>query len=115
MKRAMAIKRLIQNWRQLVKNGDFDAEEMRQSLEEQINGGCQGWDASLEELEIDPELAKIMGYGEELTDEQVEQWCGIVVEAAQKYLKYEALSADLDRYIAQHWTGGDENADETEV
>ena len=82
-----AIEKLIQNWKQLVENGDFDAEEMRQSLEEQVNGGCQGWDASLEELEADPELAEIMGYGEELTEEQEDEWLEIVTEAAKRYLE----------------------------
>lgn len=82
-----AIEKLIQNWKQLVENGDFDAEEMRQSLEEQVNGGCQGWDASLEELETDPELAEIMGYGEELTEEQEDEWLEIVTEAAKRYLE----------------------------
>lgn len=82
-----AIERLVQNWKQLVQNGDLEEQEMIESLKEQVNGGCQGWDSSLEELETDPELAEIMGYGEELTDEQESEWLGIVIEAAKRYLR----------------------------
>lgn len=32
-------------------------------------------------------------------------------EAEEKIKKYEALRADLDEFIAQHWTGGKENGE----
>lgn len=85
-KKQEAIRRLVSNWEDLVECGDFSEEEMVESLIEQIDGGCQGWDSSLEELDADPELLDIMGYDEELSDEQVEEWAGIVTEAAKKYV-----------------------------
>lgn len=84
--REKAIQRLLENWRSLVKNGEFDAEEMIESLTEQVEHASQGWDASLEEFESDPELYDIMGYNEDLTDEQVDEWQKIVEEAARMYL-----------------------------
>lgn len=82
-----AIQRLVNNWNELVECGDFDADEMIESLTEQIDGACQGWDSSLEELDSDPELKDIMGYDEELTDEQANEWLDIVTEAARKYIE----------------------------
>lgn len=83
-----AIERLISNWKQLVNNGDFSYEEMRESLTVQVERSCQGWDSSLEELDSDPELYEMMGYDEdELTDEQMDEWTEVVCRAAQKYLE----------------------------
>lgn len=84
--RQQIINKLVEIWRQMIEDGEFDAEEMRQSLEEQAYGGCQGWDNSLEELECHPELGEMLGYDEDLTDEQFDQWQEIVIEAARRYL-----------------------------
>ena len=80
-----AIKALIANWKELVKNGEFSAKEMRESLMEQINADCQGWDSSEEDLT--EEIARILGYDiEDMTDEQLDEWEGIVSEAAKRYV-----------------------------
>lgn len=86
--RDKVIWRLVGRWKRVVFFGDFDKEEMRKSLEEQVYGGCQGWDSSLDGLEINPDLAEDMGYDvENMTDEQLAEWRDIVIEAAKKYLE----------------------------
>ena len=77
-----AIDRLIFNWERLVAEGDFTEEEMVDSLTEQVDAGSQGWDSSMDELDADPELYNIMGYGDDLTNEQADEWTNIVVRAA---------------------------------
>ena len=88
--REKAIEKLISNWKGLVENGEFEPEEMRESLWEQANHAGQGWDSSFEEFESDPELLDIMGYDlDEMTDEQDDEWVEIVTEAAKRYLEKE--------------------------
>lgn len=90
MAREQAIERLIADWSELVASGEIDAEELRNSLTEQAECNCQGWDSSMEDLEGDPELANIMGYNiDDMTDEQVDEWTQIVTEAARRYLNKE--------------------------
>lgn len=85
--REKAIQRLLENWRSLVDNGDFSAEEMIESLTEQVEHTSQGWDCSTEDLEEDPELAEMLGYDiDSMTDDQWNEWQEIVTEAAKIYL-----------------------------
>lgn len=83
---SIAKSKLIDNWEGLVICGEMDKEEMIESLREQVNMDCQGWDASLEELDYQPELLEIMGYTEDLTDEQVDEWLHVVQDAAIDFL-----------------------------
>lgn len=89
-RRNAAIVKLINNWRELVRTGEMGKYEMIESLQEQVDKNCQGWDMSLEELDLDPTLGFIMGYDiDYMTDEQVDEWEDIVDEAARIYLSYE--------------------------
>lgn len=85
MNRADVVNELARRWAAMVENGEFDAEEMEMSLEEQINGGCQGWDCSLEEADINPDLVDELRL--DLDDEEgQEEWLEIVQDAARRYL-----------------------------
>ena len=79
----LAIKILIETWRNLVKEGEFTKEEMEESLIAQI-GGYE--DTSLEDLTDG--LAEIMGYDiDNITDVQMKEWYDIVNEAAERYMR----------------------------
>lgn len=78
--------KLINNWENLIICREMSKQEMIESLREQVNMDCQGWDASLEELDCQPELLEIMGYTEDLTDEQTDEWLHIVQDAARDFL-----------------------------
>lgn len=81
---------LITGWEELVESGEFSLEDMLESLTEQVEENCQGWDCSTEELDNSPELFDIMGYDEDMTDEQIDEWLEIVQEAAREFiLKWE--------------------------
>lgn len=85
MKRAEVIKELAARWAAMVESGEFDAEEMKMSLEEQVNANCQGWDCSLEEAEINPDLVEELDLDLE-TEEGQEEWLSVVQDAARRYL-----------------------------
>lgn len=82
----IAKSKLIGSWESLITSGEMSKEEMIESLNEQIDMNCQGWDASLEELDYQPELIEIMEYDEDLTDEQVDEWLHVVQYAARAFL-----------------------------
>lgn len=85
--REKAIARLIEDWRSLISDG-WLPEDVNGSLREQVEQNVQGWDSSMEDLEADPSLGDIMGYDiDDMTDEQVDEWCDIVTEAARRYLE----------------------------
>lgn len=74
---------LTANWTDLVKGGDWSAEEMWYSLTEQAEGAC---DMSLEELT--PDLAALLGWDiDALTEEQEGEWSDLVTEAAIEWLE----------------------------
>lgn len=88
----IAINGLMNAWTESVTAGDFTHEDMAQSLTEQVERNCQGWDSSAEEMECHPELAKAMGIDpEDPTDEQIDEWLGVVTEAAKRWLKENKL------------------------
>lgn len=75
---------LTASWQTLIDNGDMTAEEMAESLQDQIDGYA---DMSLDEL--DPILADLMGMDiDDLTDEDLDTWRDLVNETAREWLAY---------------------------
>lgn len=87
-----AVNMLAKAWDTMVGNmaGDMDEIEMAQSLINQIEGGCQGWDMSVEDAEDHPEIAALVGLDMDADpDEQEdawEAWGRVVGEAARRWL-----------------------------
>lgn len=78
---------MIGRWDGLVKSGEIALGEMIESLDNQVHGGCQGWDASTEEYEG---LAEENGWeieGAFDTDEHVDKWLEIVQDTAREWLR----------------------------
>ena len=77
-----AKKTLMSAWDGLIASGDMTAEEMAESLRDQITGYA---DLSAEELT--GEMADILGWDiDDITDEQLDAWCDIVDAAAKEWL-----------------------------
>lgn len=75
---------LTASWQTLIDNGDMTAEEMAESLQDQIDGYA---DMSLDEL--DPILADLMGMNiDDLTDEDLDTWRDLVNETAREWLAH---------------------------
>lgn len=88
----MAISALVEAWNETVDEG-FGETEMAQSLIEQIEGGCQGWDASVEDAEDHPDIALMIGLDPEAEPEDPDEmedlwetWGRVVGEAARRWL-----------------------------
>lgn len=80
-----AIEMLLDRWHALVDNGDMSAEELEESLQEQVDMGCQGWDSCEDDLEED--IAAVMAYDlDDMTEEQWDEWLEVVQTAAKMYL-----------------------------
>lgn len=88
---------LVMQWEDIVSSGDMSASDMIESLDVQVNGGCQGWDCSDEELT--DVYAGMLGYDypDNMTDREYDEWQDIVIDAANIYLRRHRL---MDKLIA---------------
>lgn len=80
--RTQAKEILTANWQDLITSGDMTAEEMAESLQDQISGML---DLSADELTSG--LADLMGWDiDDMTEDQLNEWQGIVDETAREWL-----------------------------
>lgn len=73
---------LKQRWAELVADGNMTEEELRQSLQDQVDGYL---DLSMDEIQEQDTERMGWEYGD-MTDEQMDEWTEIVNEAAREYL-----------------------------
>lgn len=103
----MAIEALVEAWDAVVDSGDMSEIEMAESLTDQVEGGAQGWDMSVEDAEDHPEIAAMIGLDPEAdpeTDEEMERWEAaaeawgrVVGEAARRWLASHPEAAQAAR------------------
>lgn len=78
----IAKKTLIAGWQDLITSGDMTAEEMAESLQDQLDGYK---DMSLDDLT--PTIANLMCWDyNDLTEDDLDEWRSLVSDAATEYL-----------------------------
>lgn len=112
----VAVAGLVAAWDAMVAEGEMDEMELAQSLAEQADGGCQGWDSSMEDAESHPELALLVGLDPESEDDQdeaMEAWGRVVGEAARQWLRqHELTKEDQHEAALAAWRRADAMAEE---
>lgn len=104
MSEQKAIEALTKAWDAVVDSGDISEIEMAESLTDQVEGGTQGWDMSIEDAEDHPEIAAMIGLDPEADPEDPDEmedlweaWGRVVGEAARRWLANHPEAAQAAR------------------